>query len=266
MSIKAVSWALEQYVSDPVAKLVLVGIADRYNDEQGYAWPSVAWLAKAASVSDRTVQRKIKLLSDQGFLAADRMTGGTSHYRLMMSGVTTTVGGDNLSGVTNSCQGGGDKCVSPKQYNNNNTNKDKKQKQKVVDWMPDEADRKYADELGLNPDEVLESIRLWDEQNGNKATYASVTAFWKNWCKREAKSFTGGSKRSKVVKHTQEAVKGLTEPQKAFIENLIPKYKRAYPTDDAGMIRDALTEMMEKRLDIEGWYKLGYGLKHHTEF
>ena len=64
MSIKAVSWALEQYVSDPVAKLVLIGIADRYNDERGYAWPSVAWLATAASVTDRTVQRKIKRRRD----------------------------------------------------------------------------------------------------------------------------------------------------------------------------------------------------------
>ena len=104
MSIKAVSWALEQFVADPVAKLVLIGIADRFNDEQGYAWPSVAWLSKAASVSDRTVQRKLKSLEEQGFLAANRQTGASTHYRLNIEGgVTPSVGGDNLSGVTIAC-------------------------------------------------------------------------------------------------------------------------------------------------------------------
>ena len=93
MSIKAVSWALEQYVSDPVAKLVLIGIADRYNDERGYAWPSVAWLATAASVTDRTVQRKIKLLEAQGFLATTRRKGSTTHYHLHIEAVLPEVTG-----------------------------------------------------------------------------------------------------------------------------------------------------------------------------
>ena len=267
MSIKAVSWGLEQYISDPVAKLVLIGIADRYNDEQGYAWPSVAWLAKAASVSERTVRRKLRLLEEQGFLATTSQTGGTSHYRLNVGGGHPLSGGTDCQGGQLGVRGGADKCVSPKQYNNNNnTNKGGKKKQKISDWIPSNEDIAYAVELGLDAKDILVSIRLWDEQNGNTSAYVSCSAFWKTWCRREAKSFTGGGKRSKAVKDTQKAVRGLTEPQKAFIENLIPKYKKAYPTDDAGMIRDALTEMMEKRLDIEGWYKMGYGLKHHTEF
>lgn len=259
MSIKAVSWAFDQKLNDPLCKLVLLAVADHYNESSGDAWPSIERLMEYTEASRSTVIRKLKILETTGYMSRKKRYNDTDIYRLNISGCHTDTSEKSHSDIFE---------VSQRHTNRKEplTNKDKKQKQKVVDWMPDEADRKYADELGLNPDEVLESIRLWDEQNGHKATYVSVSAFWKNWCRKEAKSFTGASKRSKVVKHTQEAVKGLTEPQKAFIENLIPKYKRAYPHDDAGMIRDALTEMMEKRLDIEGWYKLGYGLKHHTEF
>jgi len=45
---------------------------------------------------------------------------------------------------------------------------------------------------------VLEAIRLWDKQNGNKAAYIDLTAFWQNWCirdsKKKPKRTTGHSK------------------------------------------------------------------------
>ena len=43
MSIAAVAWAFEQRLKDPTAKLVLIGIADKYNEALGYAYPSMHW-------------------------------------------------------------------------------------------------------------------------------------------------------------------------------------------------------------------------------
>lgn len=264
MSIKAVSWALEQYVTDPVAKLVLIGIADRYNDERGYAWPSVAWLSKAASVSDRTVRRKLRLLEEQEFLATTSQTGGTSHYRLNIGGGHPLSGGTICQGGQLGDKGGADNCVSVKQYNNDkNNNKGDKKKQKLSEWSPSKDDIAYAVEQGVDAQDILESIRLWDQQNGNKAAYASCSAFWMNWCRREAKRFTGTSR---AKQQGDRKAKKVTARQEAMIDNLVAKYRRAYQYDDPDMIRGALTQMMAEGLDIEGWYKMGHGLKHHTEF
>ena len=265
MSIKAVSWALEQFVADPVAKLVLIGIADRFNDEQGYAWPSVAWLSKAASVSDRTVRRKLRLLEEQGFLATTSQTGGTSHYRLNLGGGQQVSGGTDCQGGQLGVRGGADNCVSAKQYINdiNNNKRASKKAQKVSEWTPSDEDIAYAAELGLNAGEILTDIRLWDEKNGNKAAYASVRAFWQQWCRREAKRAPAASKRNSGADRGSGKV---TARQEAMVDNLMAKYIKAYKTDDPEMIRDALMTMMAQGLDINGWYKMGHGLKHHTEF
>ena len=126
MSIKAVTWAFEQRLNDSVAKLVLIGIADRYNPEYGYAYPAVSWLAKVADCSDRTVQRKIIFLEEYGFIGImrshpkDGRTKGANKYSLpMLEGVT------QCQGVTKS-GGGGDTLdvggvVTPKSHPNNRT-------------------------------------------------------------------------------------------------------------------------------------------------
>jgi pyocin large subunit-like protein len=86
MSIAAVSWAFKQKVNDPIAKLVLIGIADKYNEERGYAWPSVKWLAEVADCTTRTVQSKIKLLEEVGMLVRimqrNGKTNDTNHYHI----------------------------------------------------------------------------------------------------------------------------------------------------------------------------------------
>jgi len=88
-----------------------------------------------------------------------------------------------------------DIAVAPEQYRTINKIKGKT---KVVEWEPDEADRQFAQSKGLDAAEVLEAIRLWDKQNGNKAAYVDLTAFWQNWCirdsKKKPKRVTGHSK------------------------------------------------------------------------
>jgi biotin operon repressor len=178
MSIKAVAWALEQKLGgDGIAKLVLIGMADRYNDEYGYAWPSIEWLAIAADCSQRTVMRKVQKLEEIGFVSVERRANKGNRYTLNM-----TIG-DNLSRDT-AVSPIGDSHMSPEQYRTiHNKNS---AKQKLVDWSPTDKDRIYAKERGLDPDAVFESIRLWNKQNGDKAAYSDCGAFWMNWCRREA--------------------------------------------------------------------------------
>lgn len=273
MSIKAVSWAFEQKLSDPLAKLVLLAVADHHNDSTGISFPSIDRLMGFTEASRSTIIRKLKKLEAEGFMTRQKRYNNTDVYTLntkwSISGChTDTSEGDDKG--TEKCQSD---CFGVSQRHTNRKeplpiyNKKKtKGKQKVSEWTPSDDDKAYAVDLGLDADDVLESIRLWDEQNGHKANYASVSAFWKTWCRREAKSFSGASKAKKGGNTGKGAVKTLSEAQKTFIESLLPKYKRAYPQDDMGMVRDALTKMMEQRLDIVGWYKLGYGIKHYTEF
>lgn len=252
MSIKAVSWGMEQKVGDSTAKLILIAICDRYNDERGCAWPSVDWLAMVGDCSRRTVSRKLSTLEKMGFISVRHRYKQTSEYELNLSGDILTCHSSVMT----------DRCLTNNNINNNKINK-RVQKTKVADWMPDQQDVLYANELGLDANDIIEQIRLWDEQNGHKAAYASVSAFFKNWCRREADR---KPKRTTGAEKPKQTAKTITARQEAMIENLMPKYLAAYKTDDPNMIRQALTRMMAEGQDLNGWYAQGHGLKHYSEF
>ena len=82
MSIKAISWAFDQRLNDSTAKLVLLGIADKYNEDRGYAWPSVARLAEMSDCTERTVSRKLAFLEEAGYIKTLRHPTTTNRYFL----------------------------------------------------------------------------------------------------------------------------------------------------------------------------------------
>lgn len=271
MSIKAVSWALEYKLTDPIAKLVLIGIADKYNDERGFAWPSVKWLATAASCSDRTVRRKLTDLEQQGIIAIDHRFNDTNCYRLLSEEIVrhtgdTVTGGDTvLSGGTDTVlSGGGDNRCQPNSNNNNNDKPKKGGKQKVCEWTPTESDRQYATDLGLDPDEVLTDIRLWDEKNGNKAAYSSCKAFWQGWCRKDKKASQRPSNRQQSA---PQGPKELSDRQKVYAETVTERIVKAYGHE--GFVwklvyPDVLAFMASAGSD-EDWQKLGNGLPNPKE-
>lgn len=166
MSIDALKVAFTTPMDDPLQKLVFIAIANCANPESGVAWPSAGYLSKFTGASEATVRRKLKKLVDDGLLNANHRTGRSTEYTL----VTLT--------------------THPSHSDNHKlkeTKINKNRKTKVIDWQPSDADRAFAKSKELDPDSILESIRLWDKQNGNKAAYIDVTAFWQNWCVREAK-------------------------------------------------------------------------------
>ena len=75
MTVEAMTLALNHSKSEGTAKLVLIGIAN--HDGDGGSWPSVATLAKYATVSERTVQRHINTLIELGEIERVMNDGGT---------------------------------------------------------------------------------------------------------------------------------------------------------------------------------------------
>ncbi|GAB3622544.1 hypothetical protein GCM10027418_06260 [Mariniluteicoccus endophyticus] len=69
MSLHATVWALKHAeVGDPIAKLILIGLADHARDDGTAAFPSQATLAAYAETTTRTVRTKLALLEDAGLI------------------------------------------------------------------------------------------------------------------------------------------------------------------------------------------------------
>lgn len=68
MSIQAVAWALEQHIPVAGRKLVLVCMCNHADKSTGECYPSVALIAREASMSPRSVQRHIEDLRLDGIV------------------------------------------------------------------------------------------------------------------------------------------------------------------------------------------------------
>ena len=83
MSAKLVGWALEQEGLEPQEKLLLVILADHFNDKEGAAWAGQARIAKMMGVSDRQVRRLQVSLVSKGLLNVELRTGQSNLYRMV---------------------------------------------------------------------------------------------------------------------------------------------------------------------------------------
>lgn len=250
MSIKAVSWAFDQQIKDPLAKLVLIAVADHINESTGDAWPSVERLEQMTCASRSTVLRKLKMLETSGFLQRQKRFNKTDLYSLNLVGVTQT-------GVTQTPLE-----VSHRHTNHNRTviinNKGKTKKQLLVDWSPDDADKQYATELGIDWQETLTDIQLWNEKNGNKAAYASCRAFWQGWVRKEAKARPARSNRQESASQCRTLTHKQQEYAKTAIGKLFGKYKDEGYTYQ--IIEKAVHAFMLTDQSDQSWRDQGTGL------
>jgi len=82
MSVIAMSLAIQTKTSDPLAKLLLLLLADRHNGDTGACFPSIARLTEDSDMSRRTVITKLGKLEDEGFII--------SHVRRRPNGSRTS--------------------------------------------------------------------------------------------------------------------------------------------------------------------------------
>jgi DNA-binding transcriptional regulator LsrR (DeoR family) len=83
LSAKLVGWALEQEGLEPQEKLLLVILADHFNDKEGAAWAGQARIAKMMGVSDRQVRRLQVSLVDKGLLNVELRAGQSNLYKMV---------------------------------------------------------------------------------------------------------------------------------------------------------------------------------------
>jgi len=152
--------------------------------------------------------------------------------------------------------------VSHRHTNHNRTviinNKGKTKKQLLVDWSPDDADKQYATDLGIDWSETLTDITLWNEKNGNKAAYASCRAFWQGWVRKEAKGRPARSNRQESASQCRTLTHKQQEYAKSAAEKLYYKYKDEYFRYDD--ILKAVNGFMLTDQSDDAWRKIGLGL------
>lgn len=83
MSIQALSWCIKQECDTPTTKLILF-LLSNYADENHSCYPSEKHLGKLAGVSDRTVRRSLKWLSEKKLIDIEPKLGTSNRYHLCM--------------------------------------------------------------------------------------------------------------------------------------------------------------------------------------
>ena len=269
MSIKAINYVIDLEIGDATSKLIMINLANLYNDATEYAYPSQELLAKRSECSIRTVQRKLIKLSELGFIKVHFRPNKTSLYAFpKINGYDTLDVSDcriQKNGYDKS--GNGYDTSDVRTINNNhyiNINKKNKKKENLLTELvlTDEL-KKYATDRELDAEEILEDIKLWNEQNGNKKKYANLNAFYMNWCRKEARRKPKTSIKvqsdQKGDKVAVRAEKELSQPQKDLIQSWIDQVHnkaKTNPSEYGGVnydkLRDALTTSM--KFQFANWY------------
>lgn len=84
----------------PMQRLVVIALADKYNQTKGYAWPSHRWLCEVVGCDDRYLRRLIQGLQQCGVLhvAARRYQGRSTSNVYLFSELLTWDDDQNVAG------------------------------------------------------------------------------------------------------------------------------------------------------------------------
>ena len=212
MSMAALTWARRQSTGSPVAKGLLLLLAD-YADDSGLCWPSQTTLAREFEASKRTILRTLQSLEAAGLLQRETMhrddgSRGTDRIRLALGaldgggepltppGDSLTGGGDTESpGVVSESQGGGD-TESPREPSSKPSvgttlalfessaparpAKASPSKRCPADWHPKAEHHRIAAERGLSLEDVDREIaNIRDHEF--KRSYTDWDAVARKW-------------------------------------------------------------------------------------
>ena len=136
-------------------------------------------------------------------------------------------------------------------------------KKAVADLVLTDKLKSYAESYGLDAEEVLEDIRIWDMTNGHKAKYVSLDGFFMGWVRREAKR-SKPSHKSDNQPATKPA-RELTDKQREFAQNTLAKLWDKEKLGQQGysfqsVLADIHAFMLTNQTD-QDWINLGNGLK-----
>ena len=137
-------------------------------------------------------------------------------------------------------------------------------KKKLSEWEPNSIDKEYAEGLGLDWQEILTDIRLWDEKNGNKAAYASCKAFWQGWCRKEGKRTQRPLKRQQSV---YQGKRELSDKQKEYARTVAKRIERELGHQGYvfQLVYPDIIAFMQSSGSYDDWDRLGNGLPNPKE-
>jgi len=82
VSCTAILWALDQPIDNIHYRMVLIALADFYNEKEGKAWPSVAALAERAKTERKTVMRALAKFEAIGLIVDAGRRGRTQQIKV----------------------------------------------------------------------------------------------------------------------------------------------------------------------------------------
>ena len=89
MSIQALSWSIKQKTKNTTSKLVLLILAN-YANEKHESYPSEKHLGELVGVSERTIRRCLKQLTELGLITVMQRAGTSNLYKVNL-GTDTSV-------------------------------------------------------------------------------------------------------------------------------------------------------------------------------
>lgn len=143
MSAKWTFWAWEQPIKTAPKKLALLQLANNANDD-GKSWYSIGKMALACGVGERTFQRQIQSLEEDGLLHVERRSNRPSIYTLTDE-IEVTLNNDA------GCQSGGSGCQSDglggvRESHDLNSNPNNYPNNSLVQAKPKRSKFKYSDD------------------------------------------------------------------------------------------------------------------------
>lgn len=84
MSIAALQWAFNLILEDHAEKVVLLALADHYNDQSECCWPSIARLERFTGAKNRTIQRALTRLVKAGHVVRQDRPGKSTVFELVI--------------------------------------------------------------------------------------------------------------------------------------------------------------------------------------
>ena len=85
MAFKHMALAMNSLVGDPLAKLLLIALADRADKETNQCWPSYARLCQDTEMSMATITRKLSYLEEHSFIYRTKRKNTSTLYTLRVS-------------------------------------------------------------------------------------------------------------------------------------------------------------------------------------
>lgn len=85
MSFVHMAAAMHSKIGDPLAKLLLIALADRADKDTGQCWPSIARLCEDTEMSRASVTRRLIKLEEQGLIKRQQRDQKSTLYTLSLT-------------------------------------------------------------------------------------------------------------------------------------------------------------------------------------